>query len=253
MTWLRVATFNVRSGVALDGRNSWPLRRSTTASTIAALSADVVGLQEVHRFQQRYLERRLPGYTFVGTGRSRRGRGERCPVLADTARATVVGHRTIWFGETPDLAGTRLPGARFPRFATTAQLEVGPDDRRVDVTSTHLDERSDDRRRTALTQLMASLDPDVPQVVLGDLNAGASDELLVRVAEAGLTVAVPDRGGATIHGFTGRTDGRRIDHILVSPTIRIVRTEVFTQRLGRRLPSDHWPVIALLDLDPPSG
>src|SRR5690606_5828073 len=128
---LRAATFNIRNGLGLDGGNAWPFRRATTARTIAALDADVVALQEVYAFQQRYLERRLSGYRFVGAGRTDGERGERCPILVHQDRATVVDVRTAWFGDTPDRPGTRLPGAGFPRIATVATIRLAPEGRTV--------------------------------------------------------------------------------------------------------------------------
>jgi len=85
---LRVASFNIRNGIAWDGLDSWPLRRPATAATIAGLDADLLGLQEVYGFQQRYLLRRLPGYAATGAGRTDgRSRGERCAVLTASARS----------------------------------------------------------------------------------------------------------------------------------------------------------------------
>ncbi|HJR24407.1 MAG TPA: endonuclease/exonuclease/phosphatase family protein, partial [Acidimicrobiales bacterium] len=60
MTELRVATFNVRNGRALDGFvRAWPFRRRAVVAAIASLDADVVGLQEAYRFQLRSLLRGL--------------------------------------------------------------------------------------------------------------------------------------------------------------------------------------------------
>ena len=253
VTRIRVATFNIRNGLGLDGRNCWPLRRATTARTIAALAADVVALQEVYAFQQRYLERRLASYRFVAAGRTDGVRGERCPVLADTSTTRVVGVRHMWFGATPERPGTQLPGAGFPRLATTASLVVGPDAERIDVTSTHLDEKSVERRRASAAQLAAALDLSVPQVVMGDLNADPGSDVLAELEAVGLATVVPHGRAGTEHRFTGHTDGRRIDHVLVSEHLAVVDARVATQRLGPVLASDHFPVVAVLDLRPSAG
>lgn len=248
VTRIKVATFNVRNGLGLDGWSSWPFRRVTTARTIAALGADVIGLQEVYAVQQRDLERRLSAYRFVAAGRTDGVRGERCPVLARAGATEVLRTATTWFGSTPDRPGTRLSGATFPRIATSALLAVGPERQLVNVTSTHLDEGSTERRRAAATQLAATLDMGVPQVVMGDLNAEPDDAVVDDLCSRGLELVEPAGSAGTEHAFTGRTDRRRIDHILISDHLRVLDAEVFTARLGRVLPSDHWPVVAALVL-----
>ena len=228
-----VASFNIRNGRAFDGWNSWPFRRAATAATLLALDADVVGLQEVYRFQLRYLLRKLPDYSAVGSGRNRNSRGEHTPVLV---RGRVRAHATRWFD---------VSGARFPRIATTARVEVGGHE--LTVTSTHLDERSAARRRESAAQLLRWLaDVDGTHVILGDFNDTLDDPMFEAFAAAGFRSALPDDAPGTTHHFTGRTDGRRIDHILVSRSLEVLDAAVVTTRPGGRLPSDHWPVAARL-------
>jgi endonuclease/exonuclease/phosphatase family metal-dependent hydrolase len=248
VTRIRVATFNVRNGRAFDGWSSWPFRRATTRRTIAALEADVLALQEVYDFQQRYLERRLGGYAWVAAGRNDGAKGERCPILALSDVAEVTGVRHRWFGDDPDRPGSRLPDARFPRVATMATLAIGPEQRPVMVTSTHLDEASAERRLASAQQLATWLDPAVPQIVMGDLNADPGSDVLAALSDSGLTLVVPAGTTSTEHGFTGRTEGRRIDHIFVSHHFDVVDARVSTARLGRPLASDHHPVGAIVDL-----
>ncbi len=249
MTRIRVATFNIRNGLGFDGRNAWPLRRATTARTIAALEADVVALQEVHGFQQRYLERRLGDHHVVAAGRTDGAKGERCPVLVDASFGEVTDVRHVWFGSTPHLPGTKLPGATFPRLATIATVAIAPDQQPIAVTSTHFDEASAERRRVSAEQLVAALDPALPQVVMGDLNADPGSDVLAVLEDGGLSLVEPGGTTGTAHSFTGRTEGRRIDHILVSRHFSIVDGLVATARLGRPLASDHFPVLAILDLE----
>ena len=63
-------TFNIRNGRGVDGRNLWWLRRRATAAVVAGERPDIAGLQEVYRFQLRYLAKRLGGYDLVGVGRN---------------------------------------------------------------------------------------------------------------------------------------------------------------------------------------
>jgi endonuclease/exonuclease/phosphatase family metal-dependent hydrolase len=241
---LRVASFNVRNGRAPDGRNAWPFRRRATAAAITDLGADLVGVQEAYGWQVRSMLRRLDGVDAVGRSRERRAcRGERNPLLVASPRVQVLAQRTRWYGATPDAPGTRLPGARFPRIATIAWVEV--DARaQVQVANTHLDAASPSCRAAAAEQLVGWLDPTVPGVILGDLNAGPEAPELRPLLDAGFAHALPDDAGGTFHRWTGATDGPRIDHVLVRGAIEVTAAEVAHARPDGRLPSDHWPVVA---------
>lgn len=98
---VRVATFNIRNGRAMDLMNSWPLRRHATAAAIAELGADIVGLQEVFEFQRRYLDQRLGAYRWFGQGRDGARAGEQCPIGVSGTSLTVLDDRTRWYGDRP--------------------------------------------------------------------------------------------------------------------------------------------------------
>lgn len=247
MSGVRVASFNVRNGLACDRKHAWWFRRRATLAAIERLDADIVGLQEAHRFQLRWIVRHLPDMATVGAGRSRRRRGEHAAVLVRATRLVVTDVTTRWFGATPDVAGSRLAGARTSRIATTAQLRL-PSGETLSFTNTHLDERSAERRDESAAQLVTWLGVDgAPQIVVGDLNATPQSAVVTRLVDAGF--ARVDTGpSGTVHQFTGRTDGRILDHILVRGGVDVVAAGVSHQRPFGTLPSDHWPIWADVDL-----
>lgn len=225
---LTVATFNIRNGRAFDGWNSWPFRRGVCAEAVRELDADLLGLQEVYRCQLRSLQRRLPDYAFHGEGRNRGRRGEHTPVAVRGLQCGDV--CTRWYA---------VEGSRFPRIATTVQLDG------FSFTSTHLDEASTPRRNASAVQLRTWLDDlPGPQIVVGDFNAEANASLFDTL---GLVRVDPGPSG-TSHHFSGSTDGRQIDHILVTRDIEVLDASVAHPRPRGRLPSDHWPVVARLRL-----
>lgn len=239
---VRVATFNIRNGRAWDGCNSWPFRRRAVARSLRELEADLIGLQEAFRFQVRWLARRLPDYDIVGEGRDGRGRGEHCAVLVRRSAFRVVDESTRWFGATPARA-SRLIGARFPRVASTVTLDHVTGER-WQFTSTHLDEASAERRLASARQLAEWLRSEAPHVLAGDFNAPPGDAVFEVLAAAGFRHAVPKDAGGTSHRFTGRRDGRRIDHVLVNDFLEVRSAHVAYQAEHERLASDHWPVVA---------
>ncbi len=251
MSRLRVASFNIRNALAPDWQHSWLFRRRATAASINQLDADVVGLQEAYRCQLRWLRDHLRGTATSGDGRSRRRRGEHTSILVRSERAQVQSFTTRWFGDGIDVPGTRLIGARSPRIATTAQVRLR-DGTELSVTSTHLDERSGQRRVASALQLATWLINDRPHVLLGDFNATAGSPVLDQLTDAGFTRVDTGPSGTT-HHFSGRTDGRIIDHILVRGDITVVAAGVSHERPHGKLPSDHWPVWADLDIGPAFG
>jgi endonuclease/exonuclease/phosphatase family metal-dependent hydrolase len=243
---VRFATFNIRNGRAMDLVNAWPMRRHATATTIAGLGVDVIGLQEVFEFQRRYLGQRLASFRWFGEGRDGARAGEQCPIGVSGRSVSVLDDRTLWYGDTP---GGRLPGASFPRIATVVRCRDELSGAEFTVVNTHLDEHLATNRSTSTRQLLEWLDPAAPAVVLGDFNCGPDDAAVIGpLARAGYQLA--ELTGGTAHDFTGKADGPRIDHIFASPHWTIEEAEVVHDRPGGRLPSDHWPVRATLRLDP---
>ena len=247
---LRVASFNVRTGLKPDGRHSWPLRAGACAAAIAGLDADVVGLQEVRLFQERGLARRLPGYAGAGAGRDDgRCRGERCTVVYRTARLRLEDWTVRWFSDTPWLPASRSWGNPIPRIVTLcrfADLRTGA---AFGLANLHWDGASAVSRLRGAEALLGWLDPALPWLVVGDLNATARDPAVRHLIAAGLTDTLAELGpsgplAATHHAWDGSTDGTRIDHVLADPHWEVLDAWIDHTRPGGRLPSDHWPVVA---------
>ncbi len=253
---VRVATFNIRTGLGRDGRNAWPLRASACAAAVAGLDADVVGLQEVRSFQERGLARRLPGFAGVGAGRDDGcGRGERCTVIYRSARLRLHGWTVRWFSDTPSRPGSRSWGNPIPRIVTLASFSDRSSGERFGVANVHWDGASGDSRLRSAEALLAWLDPGLPWLVVGDLNATVADPAVARLLAAGLRDTLAGLGArgplaATHHAWDGSTAGTRIDHILVDECWDVVSARIDHSRPGGRLPSDHWPVVADVVLRP---
>jgi endonuclease/exonuclease/phosphatase family metal-dependent hydrolase len=244
---LRVATFNLRFGLAIDGLNSWwPFRWLAATIVTRDLDADVLGLQEAYGFQGRGLRRRIGGYGMTGEGRDAGGGGEHCSVLYRKQRVNLVDSSTRWYGDEPFTPGSKLPRASHPRVVTIVDLEV--DGRPFTFVNTHLDQRYEDNRASAARQLIGWLG-DGPTIVVGDLNAKPGSETLQLLEDAGLHSALPPDAPGSNHDYGKRDPWSRIDHILVSDHWTVDAAEVVTQKPFGRYPSDHWPLVADLTLN----
>ncbi|MBT7096740.1 endonuclease, partial [Candidatus Poribacteria bacterium] len=56
------------------------------------------------------------------------------------------------------------------------------------------------------------------------------------------------QGLASFHGYRGPRDGGRIDWILTRGAARATRSEIITYSEGGQFPSDHFPVVADIDI-----
>ncbi len=249
---LRIATFNIRNSRGTELQHLWWRRRRAVLDVVHGLEADVLGVQEAYRCQYRWLARRLgPGWDHHGVGRTDgRRRGEHCPVFCRAERAVLTGRETRWFGDQPHTPGTRLPGATFPRIATKVTIRLVGEDRIVHVVNTHLDEHHAENRVAAMSQIREWVAPlDDPTIVLGDLNDGLESDELSVLLDAGFRSALPAGSGGTNHDYTGSAEGTQIDHVLVDESWLVSDAWIDTTRPGGRLASDHWPVVADLELE----
>lgn len=239
-----IATYNIRNVRALDLASCWWRRRRSLDTAIARLDVDVLAMQEAYPSQRRYLARNsLRDWTMVGTGRNADGGGEGCPIAVRPGPLRVVSSETRWFGSTPDVPGSRLPGAGFPRIATIAVIEQVAGARFV-VANTHLDEKVEANRTRSLEQLSSWLVDDfsgLPAIVCGDLNTLPGAPPLDALAAAGLRPLLRPEHGPTSNGFGDPEHAHQIDHVFVSPQWPDAEVRVHVDA-GHA--SDHWPVSA---------
>lgn len=246
---VRLASWNLRSGLSLDRRSLWWTRRRRVAEVLHDVDADLWCFQEVFGFQRRWLLRHglaAAPWGHAGEGRNRWRRGEAVPVMWRERGVRPLSATTLWMGREPARPGTVAPGASSPRVATAVDLDlagVGP----ARVVNTHLDTGPAEVRHRAAEQLAAwaaARDDDLPLVIAGDLNATLDDAELAPLLAAGLRSVLPDDAGPTATAFETEV-GRRLDHVLVSHHWEVVSAEV-AHRAGTA--SDHYPVVAELRL-----
>jgi endonuclease/exonuclease/phosphatase family metal-dependent hydrolase len=258
---IRALTFNVRYDTAADGEHAWEHRRELVAGVVRYHRPALVGLQEPLAHQLADVEAALPGYRFEGVGRKDGADGgEFTPVGARTDRLAIEATGTRWLSPTPGEPGSADPDASHPRIVTWSRLRDRATDRRFHHVNTHFDHRSAAaRRRSAdrLREVVADVAGDGPAVVTGDLNATPGSPPLDRLT-------APDGPGRTLrdafelaafrHGPTvtfEQFDGpptRRIDYVLVTEGVDVGQHAVLADRGDDRVPSDHLPVVAELDL-----
>ena len=252
---IRVMSFNIRYGTANDGENRWELRKDLVIGTIQDHSPQIVGVQEALAFQMDALAEALPQFRVLGQGRLGGRQGEFAALLVDRARFAVEEHGDFWLSPTPEEVGSRGWDAALPRMCTWAVLRDLKTDARIRVLNTHFDHRGQQARLESAAVLIreGQLGGDLPVIVTGDLNADEDSPPLSRLREAGLrdsfrAVHPEAEEVGTFNGFRGRTDGGKIDYVLVDSRWQVSRAEILRDNDEGRYPSDHFPVVADLVL-----
>lgn len=220
-----------------------------------------MGLQEAYADQSEAVRATLgPRYRVVGTGRDADGGGEGCPIAFDADRLMLTAWRQLALSTTPDVRGSRSWGARVPRAVVVAELVDAATGRGIVALNTHLDHLSPySRWRSA--RLVASLarahqaaDPSALVVVTGDVNAGERSRVHRTLAADGVLrdawhdapARVTPSWGTFSNYREPRVGGRRIDLVLVGPTVEVRAVGINAARFGGAAPSDHEPVQVLI-------
>jgi endonuclease/exonuclease/phosphatase family metal-dependent hydrolase len=254
-----VMTFNIRYGTARDGDNHWTLRRSLLFDVLREQDPDLVGLQEALDGQIREIVEAVPGYAVVGVGRDDgRTAGEYAAILVRRDRFHVAEAGTFWFSDSPAVPGSTSWGNRITRICSWVRL-VDRDGTAFWMFNVHLDHESQpSRERSAellLRRIEARAHPDEPVIVTGDFNAGEDNPAIQAMLGAKAFVDTfrvvhpEEKQVGTFTGFTlDQFGGPKIDYVLVQPGTEVLSAAIVRTARDGRYPSDHFPVVARIQL-----
>lgn len=264
---LTVMTFNIRYQDPNDGPNGWSSRKGKVAATIDFPEVDVAGLQEALIGQIRDLESLLPGFGWIGAGREDgEEKGEFCPIFYRKSRLKPVGRkRVFWLSEDPGKPGPPGWDGACPRIVTVAEFEDLATGRRFFFYNTHLDHIGEKARVESAKLILKDIGERTggsSVFVTGDFNCDAGSEAYrILIAGTGLgRVALIDSRKAALSAPYGATysfnafsreptqDGP-IDHILIRNAGPVRRWGIIAELWDGRFASDHFPVLAEIELD----
>lgn len=265
---LRLMSFNVRYENPNDsGTRSWRQRLVGSVRMIHREQPDIMGIQEALHGQAADLWASLPGYEFFGVGRDDgEKRGEYAGIFYQKYRfkADEGDQGTFWLSDTPEKAGSKTWGNEFPRVAAWVRLIDRATGRGFYVFNTHLDHRNQPSRERAALLLSKRIDvrkhTNEPVVLMGDFNSMENNPGLIYLTGRKAAVAGAEQGWAnglvdtyqtlhaseknrrTLHFWSGRRDGLKVDHILVTKGAKIEASGIVSQ--DEPEVSDHFPVSA---------
>ncbi len=251
----------------------WPFLRSSTkkgaaqeaalVEVLRSLNADVIGLQEVPVFRMDALTEALtsPAQPYAYVGRSRRadGTGEGNPILYRADRFELVTSDTYWISKNPFQPGSRDWHSALPRTITWAHLLEKGSQSIVHIVNTHFDHMSHVARRKGAMMLCGQIEhlpPEVPAIVMGDLNMIERSQTYAMLASAltdarrvAQSVEGPEHTCVlgVPHPVTRSKVCLRIDYLFVRAPSVVVEQFTTCECLPPYA-SDHLPIVADLVL-----
>ena len=233
---LRILSYNIHHGEGTDGK----LDLDRIAAVIRTAEPDVVALQEVDRRARRTGSVDQPAELGRLTGM--KAIFERNIPLEGGEYGNAVLTRLQVTSHQNHPLPSHYEGEQRGVLAVELQLtENGP---RCVFFATHLDYRPDDteRRASAATiNKLVAVQPEVPALLAGDLNA-RPDTPVLKDFSAEWTRANKE----LLPTFPSRQPVRQIDYVLYRPANRwrVIETRVIDESLS----SDHRPLLAVLEL-----
>lgn len=276
---INVASYNIRQYNKQDSinGNGWQVRCPILAQLIRFHEFDVFGTQEGFKHQLEDLKAALPGYDYTGVGREDGAdAGEHSAIFYRTDLFTLVDHGDFWLSETPEKPSIRWD-AVLPRICSWARLRHNPTGKEFLFFNLHMDHIGKQARvESALLvqQKMNEFGSELPTFLTGDFNVDQTHQSYTALTTSGklkdsyCTAKLVYALNGTFNDYsTNDYSTSRIDHIFVSPNVKVDKYGVLTDTYRTpvdgaearqpgsapeeisliphvaRTPSDHFPVM----------
>lgn len=258
-------SFNIRGSQHFDGENAWKRRASLNLRVIRRCAPDLIGFQEFQNGNLRVYESGLCDYDYA--------LGPRYENYWPHAYNAIYWKRDefelldaggFWLSETPE-DFSRSWGSSHVRCANWVRLRHLSSNAEFVHLNTHLDHESGPARMAGAALILNRLDAEDSSIVMtGDFNCGPASKTYGIFARVGFTdahLAAGNPPADTFHKFQGefyrsKMAGRetRLDWVLLRDGShsgwRVRSCEVIRDAEPPVYPSDHYPILAEISLEP---
>lgn len=253
---LTVATYNIRFDNPNDTGNLWKDRSSHLCNLLLFHQIELFGTQEGLIHQLEDIKSSI-GFQYVGLGRDKGGKeGEFSAIFFNPNKLKLLDHGTFWLSETPDVPSKGWDAA-LNRVCTWGKFKSskGKVFFVFNVHYDHIGQKAREESSRLVLQKISEINATkLPIILMGDFNVtpeNAAYETVIQqsnLQDSRLISSIPSIGNqGTFNGFNwDKLPEGIIDHIFVSPKIKVNRHGILTDNYGKKYPSDHFPVIAEL-------
>ena len=254
-----VGTFNLRYDNPADSGNLWKDRMPVVAGLIAFHNFDILGTQEGLSNQLDDLAKALPEYEWYGKGRDDgETKGEHSAIFFKTKRFELLDMGDFWLSQTPAQPSLGWDARCCKRICTWVYLKDRNSGKKIWVFNAHYDHEGK-LARTESSRLILKRMRDMTHgervVFMGDLNSSRSTDCYQIIATSGIVEDTYNNSpvrydiNPTFHAFGRQLQGSDvIDHIFCTKQFKVLRWGVLSDSYHGKYPSDHFPVLAELEL-----
>ncbi|WP_018473552.1 endonuclease/exonuclease/phosphatase family protein [Echinicola pacifica] len=255
---LTIATFNLRYDNPGDAPNNWDNRKEVVVDLIQFHEFEIFGIQEGLHHQVEYLDQELGDFSYVGHGRDDgKEKGEYAAIFYDNTKFKVLESAIFWLG-TDTTKPIKGWDAALPRICTWARMEDLRSGKQFYFFNTHFDHVGTEARQESgkliLSKIKEADKAGIPVMLTGDFNVDQENPAYLLLEDSEElkdcyeAAAVQYANNGTFNSFdSSKTTNKRIDHIFVSEFLEVKKYGILTDTYKNRYPSDHFPVMAVIE------
>ena len=255
-----VMSFNLRYANSEDCFNGWEFRKDIVANVMKLYDCDFICIQEGLIDMIKEMEYMLPLYSSYGRYRgNKEDEDESVMIFYKFNKWFIDNAGTFWLSDTLNIPGSKTFGNDIPRICTWIKFRNIFTLESIYVYNCHLDHESlasQIKSADLISKHMNDKCGDIQNVILtGDFNVTEESETLKIFKNKGLQLkdtcninTFKERSKGTFHNWSGKHDGMKIDYILSHPKMEVKEFKIIRDNSNNRYPSDHYPIMAKLNL-----
>lgn len=255
---ITIGTFNIRYDNPKDSGNLWVDRAPIVSNLIRFHQFDILGVQEALKNQLSDIGGALTEYASYGKGRDDgKDAGEHSAIFYKKDRFKLLKSGDFWLSETPDLPGKGWDVTCCNRICSWVYLQDLKTKKQFYAFNVHFDHQAVIARRESsklILKKISEIAGTSPVLLTGDFNGGRDTEWYKTLATSGILldthdkVKFPYENNSSANGFKTPKGRAVIDHIFMTQHFTADRWGILTDTYFGKFPSDHFPVLAEIEL-----